>query len=118
MNSQNLNTAPIKKLLNQSTALINHHDLEQLHYARDKALTQHRVLHNAPVLAWLCHHGITLGTNFSKHKQLDRALVLLFIIALFSGVTYWQQINEHEHDHSEIDIAILTDDLPMDVYVD
>lgn len=120
MNSQNLNAAPIKKILNQSTALIHPHDLEALHSARNKALAAHQILHNAPVLAWLCHHGITLGTHFSKHKYLDRAVLLVLLVALLTAASYWQQLSEyeHEHDHSEIDIAILADDLPIDVYVD
>jgi hypothetical protein len=33
-----------------------------------------------------------------------------------SGVSYWQHTSER--DHSAIDIAILTDDLPVHMYVD
>jgi inorganic pyrophosphatase len=35
---------------------------------------------------------------------------------LISGFGYWQ--NTYENDHSELDIAILTDELPVHMYVD
>jgi hypothetical protein len=42
------------------------------------------------------------------------ALAVLFSLCLYSGITYIQ----HDRDHSDVDIELLTDDLPVDAYVD
>jgi hypothetical protein len=90
--------------------------IENLRDARNRALEAYRAQQKAPVRAWLHHHGILVGGSSHSHKYLYFAIALIFTAFLFSGSTYWQQANEH--DHSDIDIAILTDDLPVDAYVD
>jgi CHASE3 domain sensor protein len=42
---------------------------------------------------------------------------LLFVAFLISGASFWQNYST-EHEISEVDIAILTDDLPIHIYVD
>lgn len=112
-----INTDSIKQLLNRSAAHIDDSTLESLHTARARALEVHRPQQQAPVLAWLNHHGLWLG-NHSQHRNPQWMLALLFAACLFGGIIYMQNINEHEHDHSDIDIAILADDLPVDAYVE
>jgi hypothetical protein len=113
---KNINTDSIKQLLNQSVTQMDAKTIENLRDARNRALEAYRVQQKAPALAWLHHHGILLGGSSHGHKYRYLALALIFSAILFSGTAYWQQANEH--DHSEIDIAILTDDLPVDAYVD
>ena len=117
MNQSGFNPRAVQPMLNQSAAQLNSTQIEQLRDARNLALSKHRALQAAPVQAWLSHHGMSLGASPSGHYNLNRTVFsLLLLIALFSGVSYWQQVDEH--DHSEVDIAILTDDLPMDAFVE
>jgi len=41
---------------------------------------------------------------------------MLLAASLFSGIAYWQHVMDN--DTSDEDIAILTDDLPIQYYVD
>lgn len=118
MNNKNLNAYSIKQLLNQSVAQMDDVTIENLRTARNRTLESHRALQHAPVLAWLNHHGVWLGSTATGHKLRSWAFALVFAACLLSSAAYMQQLNEHEHDHSEIDIAILTDDLPFDAYVE
>ena len=113
---KNINTDSIKQLLNQSVTQLDTATLDNLRTARNRALEAYRAQQKAPVQAWLHHHGILLGSSAQGHKYRYLALALIFSAVLFSGSAYWQQANDH--DHSDIDIAILTDDLPVDAYVE
>lgn len=116
MNNKNLTTNSIKQLLNQSVSEINAGTIANLRAARTRALERHRALQHAPVLAWLSHHGLWIGSSPTSQRNLNWALALVLVACLLSGAAYLQQANDHEH--SEIDIAILADDLPMDAYVE
>lgn len=116
MNHKNLTTDSIKRLLNRSVAQMDEATIKNLRAARTHALEGYRAQQHAPVLAWLNHHGLWIGRSSNGHKALYWTLVLLFAACLFSGADYWHRSNEH--DHSEIDIAILADDLPVDAYVE
>lgn len=118
MNHKNLTTDSIKRLLNHSISQVNDTTIENLRAARTRALEGYRAQQHAPVLAWLNHHGLWIGSPSGQHKYRHWAIALLLVTCLFSGAAYLQQINDHEHDHSDIDIAILTDDLPVDAYVE
>lgn len=114
MNNKNLSTDSIKQLLDHSAAHIDQHTAETLCDARARALENHRTQESAPVLAWLGQHGLWSGNP----KYLQRAFALLFVACLIGSFAYLQHINDHEHDPSEIDVAILTDELPLDAYVE
>jgi hypothetical protein len=111
---KDLNHHSIKQLLEQSTVRISPATLEKLQAARTRALEHHH--QHAPALAWLGHLG-SHRTSSHSSKQLHWAMAVLFIACLFSGVAYWQN-SVSDHDISELDIAILTDDLPLHAYVD
>jgi len=115
---KNLTADSIKRLLNQSVAQMDDATIESLRTARNRTLESHRSLQHAPVLAWLNHHGVWVGSPSNNHKHRSWALALVLAACLLTAAAYMQQLNEHEHDHSEIDIAILTDDLPVDAYVE
>ena len=117
MKNINLTTGSIKQLLNHSVNRIDETTIASLRTARTRALESYRAQQHAPVLAWLNHHGLWISSS-SSHKSLNWALALMLAACLLSGAVYWKNINDHEHDHSEIDIAILTDDLPVDAYVE
>ncbi|MFA5825091.1 MAG: DUF3619 family protein [Gallionellaceae bacterium] len=116
MDNINLTTNSIKRLLNQSVTQLDAAAVENLRAARNRTLESHRALQHTPVLAWLNHHGVWVGSPSSNHKFRSWAFALAFAACLLSGAAYIQQLNEH--DHSEIDIAILADDLPVDAYVE
>lgn len=112
-----LNQHSIKQLLDRSATQIAPSTLNKLQAARMRALEHHREHRNAPVLAWLGHHGSDRSATHPLSRRINWALAILFVACLFSGVAYWQG-SISDHDTSEDDIAILTDELPLHVYVD
>jgi hypothetical protein len=107
----------IKKLLDFSASRIKPHTLEQLRMARSRALDQQRTRRTSPVLAWVDSH-----TGRHHHlpvfsKSTNWAIAVIFVACLISGIGYWQTYTK-EHETDDIDIAILTDDLPIHVYLD
>jgi hypothetical protein len=114
MKNKNMTPNSIKQLLNRSVSKIDRNTIESLRSSRNQALQRHRELQHAPVQAWLTHHGLWAGGSHSHHKQIYWALIVIFAACLFTGITYIQ----HDHDRSDVDIELLTDDLPVDAYVD
>lgn len=114
MNSEN-KTQYIKQLLSSSTTQLSPETLEKLRMARTNALNNQRT-RTSPVLAWVDHYGNHFHAfNFSKSANL--ALSLLFIASLFIGIYFWHSYSK-EREMIDVDIAILTDDLPINVYLD
>lgn len=103
--NQRLRPEQIKQLLNNSLTRLEQPTLARLRDAREQALARYDVRIAAPAFAWA-------GSSQRKSRYFAAAVLLAAI--LFSGVTYWH----HEHDVSEVDVAILTDELPIEVYVD
>jgi hypothetical protein len=115
MNPKTFNTEAVRQLLNRSTRQIGPLELERLRAARMGALEHYDArVATAPAFAWagLGHFGF--GARHSKSYYWAGAVLLA--ACLFGTATYWQQMTEH--DNSDVDIAILTDDLPMDAYVE
>jgi hypothetical protein len=110
-----LNTREIGQLLNRSAAQINKETLDKLHSARRTALKHQCTQQQAPVLAWLTEHGVIHHGSTPYHRIYNFGMAVLLVMILFGGALYWQQLS---NDHSDIDIAILTDDLPVEMYVD
>lgn len=107
--------AAILRLLNRSTQQLDERTAERLHEARSVALKRHRAYAEAPAFAWFglpgrWHGGISSGVK----RQLYLATLIVAAITVFSCTAYWN----HNEDHSDIDLAILTDDLPIEVFVD
>ncbi len=108
--NQKLNPEQIRQLLNSSLSRIEQPALDRLRDARLLALARHDARASAPVLAWAGNwHSAVSG-----HKSRYFAAAALLAAILFGGTSYWH----HEHEASEIDVAILTDELPIEVYVD
>jgi hypothetical protein len=90
--------------------------MTQVRKIRDQALARYDTRSVAPgfVLA-----GAMSGTFQTTSPQKDThfwVAALLVAIIMFGGNSYFKHLTEH--DGSDVDIAILTDELPIDVYVD
>lgn len=112
---KDLNHHSIKQLLDQSNARMAPATLEKLRAARQLALEHQKVHHTAPVLAWLGRHG-GHGDHHAT-RRMQWAAAVLVLACLFSGYAYWQSYTS-DHDISEVDTAILTDDVPLHAYVE
>lgn len=100
----------IAQLLTYSSRQLNSGTLTALSKAREVALQRHSS--RAPV--------VTLATGrwahflFPLSHQWMPAALLAVTFAV--GVGYWHHTQEQQID--ELDVAILTDDLPIEVFVD
>ncbi len=110
-----LNTREIGRLLNRSADQLDQETLNKLQSSRCTALKYQQKKQQAPALAWLVQHGL-IGTHSPGHKALGFGMGMLLALILLGSIFYLQPAGEI--DHAEIDIAILTDDLPVDLYVD
>lgn len=106
-----LDPGKIARLLTQGSRQLDANTMSALADARRNALKKQSV--HAPVF--------TLSTGRWTHsliphsaQQWMSAALLVAILAAAAG--YWQ--HAHEQQISELDVAILTDDLPIEVFVD
>lgn len=113
-----MNTQPdpeqIKQLLNRSLSNLEQPVLDRLRDARTQALLHFETRAHAPAYAhaWASHGVVPL----TQPKSYYWIATLLLAACLISGYSYWHHVVESEV--SDVDIAILTDELPMDVYVE
>jgi len=110
-----LKIGEIGQLLDHSTSRLDSVTRQKLQDARRTALMRQRTSQPTSVLAWFEQHSLIHGHSHN-HRSFNWGVAALFALILFSGALYWQDV--YEHDHSDLDIAILTDDLPVDMYVD
>ena len=111
-----LNTREVGRLLNRSADQLDQGTLNKLQTARCTALKYQQKTQQAPLLAWLMQHGLINHQSTPGHKALGFGMGMLLAAILLGSIFYMQPAKEH--NHAEIDIAILTDDLPVDLYVD
>ena len=114
--NRKLHPEQVKQLLNRSLARLDQPTLARLRDAREKALVRYDAHSTAPVFAlaslWTSHRH----TAGSHHKSHHWAAIVLLVALLFSCTAYWHHTTDH--DVSDVDIEILTDDLPVEMYVD
>jgi len=114
MNTNQRQIAAIKDALNRSAEKLDSHILSKLGSSRNRALLQTQPTHQ-----YSTEHssGLIMRLRASSLHHEARLWLGIAVIIIFSiaAQQYWQHNTD---DHSEIDIAILTDDLPMNVYVD
>lgn len=105
----------IKSTLDIATTQLAPATLDKLRMARTKALAHQRISHTAPAFAWAS------GNNFNHSSHLQKSIhwvkIAFLAAVLISGASIWHDYTS-EHDLSEVDISILTDDLPLNVYLD
>jgi len=87
---------------------------ERLRAARERALDARR-LERAPALAWADNVLGNLGGPSGVWLRL--VLPALFVVVSGAAIYTWQQ-NQRLAETEEIDAELLTDDLPIDAYLD
>ncbi|MDZ4201501.1 MAG: DUF3619 family protein [Gallionella sp.] len=109
---QDLSPEHVARLLTQGTEHLDNRTLSAL--ARVRLVALHRcATRNA---------GLTLDTGHHAHWGLPHTTsqwgvtAVLLIAIITAGASYWRHLHEHEMSH--LDVAILTDDLPLEVFVD
>jgi len=108
-----MNEQQLRHLLNQGTP-VRPEVAARLHKAREQALARQRP-EPAPMLAWADNVVGNLGgwVGLALRVLLPLALLVGSGAALYS----WQQ-NQRAAELEEIDSQLLTDDLPIDAYLD
>ena len=109
-NSRDIAPERIAKLLTRAAQQLDDDTVAALRQARNAALQRQSL--SKPVFALSTGHNIRWLMPHSTQQWV--AAIILFVAILFGGLSYWQ----HENDLSHLDTAILTDDLPLEVFVD
>lgn len=113
-NECRLDATKVVRALECAAAGLDKPTLARLRDARALAMGRLDAARTAPahVFTLAGHHAHLLQKS---HHRLAAALLLA---ALLLGAASFWHMQSAERDDSEVDIAILTGDLPMDVYVD
>lgn len=107
-----MNEQQLRHLLNQGIP-VKPEVARRLEQARAKALARHRA-GTVPGLAWA---GGALGDMGWSGLAL-RVLLPLVLLAAGGGALYTWQQNQRVEEIEEIDVQLLTDELPIDAYLD
>lgn len=109
---QDIDPERIAELLTISAKRLDANTAEALRRARHKALDRQMV--RAPSFVLDGRHGLHWPIPHTP-RQWAAATLLLAVVAASTG--YWQHLHKHE-TMAHLDVAILTDDMPMEVFVD
>ena len=107
-----MNEQQLRQLLNQGTP-VRAEVAERLKQARELALARQRP-EPAPVIAWA---GNVVGDVGWGGLALRVLIPLAVLVASGAALYTWQQ-NQRAAELEEIDSLLLTDDLPIDAYLD
>jgi hypothetical protein len=100
----------IRQILNQGITV--EPDIAQrLAQARNRALERHSA---EPAMAWA--DNVTGSIGWAGIAL--RVLVPLALLIAFAGAVYTWQQNQRAAEIEEVDALLLTDDLPIDAYLD
>jgi hypothetical protein len=112
--NENLDFKAIRQLLNRSLMQLDQSTLDKLQEARRHALQHASSYAPSMVLTWVDTH-VLRHIPAKRHAAAAWFAVALLVIGLLGGISYyWQQANDNS---DEVDIAILTDDLPINYYI-
>lgn len=109
---QALSPERIAGLLTLASEQLDDDTVKALRLARHAALDRQAV--HAPAYALDNRHGLHLPV---PHTPRQWAAAILLLAALAGGAGYWQHLHHHE-TMAHLDIAILTDDMPLEVFID
>ena len=101
----------IRQILNQGTHEVKPGISQRLAAARQRALERHAA---EPALAWA--DNVTGSVGWAGLAV--RVLVPLAMLVAFAGAAYTWQQNQRAAEIEEVDALLLTDDLPIDAYLD
>ena len=104
----------IKKLLNENLNLESD-QVERLRAARERALASQRTAQSA--MAMVVSDRITAALGGGPGFTSQVAFTALFLIFGMAGIAIWNS-NQQASEIEEIDVALLTSDLPIDAYLD
>ena len=103
----------IRHILNQGTHEVKPAVAQRLAAARQRALERHSA---EPALVWADNVTGSMGTGWTGLAL--RVLVPLAMLLACAGAVYTWQQNQRAAEVEEIDALLLTDDLPIDAYLD
>ncbi|TAN76282.1 MAG: DUF3619 family protein [Gallionella sp.] len=109
---QEIDPEQVARLLTRSAQQLDGNTVAALRRARDIALE--RQLPGKPVFALSTGRGTHGLMPHSAYQWAATAILLVAVLA--GGISYWH--HTQEPDISHLDVAILTDDLPLEVFVD
>jgi len=101
----------IRQILNQATHEVKPGVAQRLAAARQRALERHRP---EPGFAWA--DNVTGSIGWAGLAV--RVLVRLAMLVAGAGAIYTWQQNQRAAEIEEVDALLLTDDLPIDAYLD
>ncbi|MEY4597719.1 MAG: hypothetical protein RLZZ445_516 [Pseudomonadota bacterium] len=105
----------IVRELDRSTRSIDNDTVAKLATAREQALAQYQ---QAPAMG-VAVAGRTFTQMFEHPTPGIRyALSLAVLILGLAGIVYWQSSNGAGSEIADLDARLLTDDLPIDAYLD
>jgi hypothetical protein len=110
MNTQ-IDPHKIAKLLTKSTQQMGERTVSALAHARKQALTRQTA--HAPIFALTTGHWVDRLLPHTTVQWLVTGLLIALLIV--SGGAVWQHAEEQQI--SEIDLAILSDEMPVHVFV-
>jgi len=116
MNTQEHQIAQkISRLLDQSARNIPGGTVAKLAAARERALSGYRENH-----AWSLAGAGQMVSRFAGQSSggMRYALPAAVLILGLIGIVYWQASNGRGNEQADIDARLLTDDLPIDAYLD
>jgi Protein of unknown function (DUF3619) len=104
--------ARVAQLLTSAARRLDGDTVAALRQARNVALERQSLCKRVSVLS--AGHSLYWLKPHSTHQWV--ATVILFVSIIFGGVNYWQHAREIEL--GRLDAAILSDDMPLEVFVD
>ena len=110
--THNLNPKRVTQLLTQGTWQMDAGVLTALSEAREKALQRQSV--RVPVFTLATGRWTHLLSPFANHQWVSAGLLAAMLVIGTSY--YWHHVQEQQI--ADLDVAILTDDLPIEVFVD
>lgn len=103
-----VNHKEIAQLLDRSAERMDRNTVKALQLARQQALQHQRVTASI----WQNWDGVLFG----HRRELSWGVAAIVATLLLVNLTVWQRSSDNNRGH--IDIAILTDEMPVDIYVD
>lgn len=117
INQENELAAKIAGLLNQAVHELDAQTSAKLLEARKEALAHFR---EKPAHAWVpAWAAVAVGRITEPFSQnLRVGFVLLALLLSLAGIVAWQSMSQSGNDVAELDEALLTDELPINAYLD
>lgn len=104
----------VRQVLNRGLAGVEGTTAERLRAARERALARQRA-EPSPALAWADNVLGRVGGWVGVARRI--LLPLAMLVVAVAAMQYWQQAQRMD-EIEEIDAQLLTDDLPIDAYLD